>query len=134
MTRHFSADSATPPSVAWSLVAEPSRWHEWAPHIRGAWGLGSPEVELDKRGAARLLWLVPIPARIAAKSDDRSWTWQVGPVTLDHEVTPRDGGSRITMSISATGPIEKLIASTYGPLVQLLVDRLARVAERDTRA
>lgn len=61
MTHTFSADSAAQATETWSLVSEPARWPEWAPHIRGAWGLGSPEVQRGRRGAARVLWLLPIP-------------------------------------------------------------------------
>lgn len=128
MTHTYSADSAAPAAETWSLVAEPARWPEWAPHIRGAWGLGSPEVEAGKRGAARALWVVPVPAHISEKAE-HSWTWQVGPVALEHAVIPLPSGSRITMSISAPGPLEPLLAATYGPVVQLLVRRLARIAE-----
>jgi hypothetical protein len=37
--------------------------------VRGAWGLGSPEVREGAFGFARLLGVIPVPARITAKSD-----------------------------------------------------------------
>lgn len=124
----FSADSDASVDVAWALVSRPSRWPEWAPHVRGAWGLGSPEVQAGRRGAARLLWVVPVPASISAKTPGRSWTWRVGPTTLDHVVEPYGAGSRITMTMSAPGPLDSVLAVTYGPVVRTLVRRLARVA------
>jgi hypothetical protein len=36
-------------------MARPSRWHEWAPQLRGAWGLGEPEGAPGARGARSLL-------------------------------------------------------------------------------
>ncbi len=124
----FSADSDAAVGVAWALVARPSRWSEWAPHVRGAWGLGSPEVQAGRRGAARLLWIVPVPASISAKTPGRSWAWRVGPMTLDHAVEAHGAGSRITMTMSAPGPLDSVLAATYGPVVRTLVRRLARVA------
>ncbi len=110
-------------------MAEPERWKEWSPHVRGAWGLGHPEVEPDSLGAARILGFVPVPAQIVAKEAGRSWTWRVGPATLVHTVTPRrHGGATVAVSIEAPGPLEPLLAATYGPVVQLLVSNLARVA------
>ena len=89
------AHSAEPRPAAWSLLARPARWHEWAPHVRGAWGLGEPEVRVGARGAARLLGVVPVPATvITAKVDGRSWTWRVGPVDMVHAVRPAAGGLR----------------------------------------
>jgi hypothetical protein len=131
MPRTFAANSAADPEAAWSLIAEPARWHEWAPHVRGAWGLGAPEVGMNKIGVARLFGVVPVPAQIVHKRPGRSWTWRVGPLILVHSVTPRAGGGcRVAMTIQAPGPLEALLGVTYGPVVQLLVDNLARVAAR----
>src|SRR4051794_20111747 len=125
MPRTFAAECSAPPEAAWPLLAEPARWHEWAPHLRGAWGLGTPEIEPRRLGAARLLGVVPVPAQIVHKVPGRSWTWRVGPAILVHAVTPRPGGgSRVSVTIQAPGPLEPLLAASYGPVVQLLVSRL----------
>ena len=49
-------------------------------------------------------------------------------MTLDHTVEPRGTGSRITMTMSAPGPLDAVLGVTYGPVVRTLVRRLARVA------
>lgn len=126
--RSYSADSPAPADAIWSLLSRPSRWPEWAPHIRGAWALGSPEVQCGRCGAARVLWFIPVPVVISAKTPGRSWTWRVGPMDLEHSVEPLGSGSRITMTLSAPGPVEPVLAATYGPIIALLVRRLARVA------
>ena len=53
--REYGVRVDAPSTVAWSLVARPDRWHEWAPHVRGAWHLGDPEVQQGRVGAARLV-------------------------------------------------------------------------------
>jgi len=126
----YRAASSGPAAEAWSLIARPARWHEWAPHVRGAWGLGEPEVELGARGAARLLGALPVPARVSAKQPGRSWTWEVGPVSMVHRVTPRAGGCEVAVEISAPAPLERAVGLAYGPLVGALVRRLARKAQR----
>jgi len=125
----YRARSAAPPAQAWSLVARPGRWHAWAPHVCGAWGLGDPEVRVGARGAARLLGAVPVPAVVTAKDPGRSWSWRVGPVLLVHRVTPLRSGCEVAVEITAPGPLETVLGVSYGPLVTLLVRRLARVAE-----
>lgn len=125
----YEARSEAPPEQVWPYVARPGLWSRWAPHLRGAWNLGEPEVEPGRRGAARLLGLVPVPARILAKEPGRSWTWRVGPATLVHRVDPAPGGgSVVAVDIRAASPVEAALAVSYGPLVQLLVRNLARVA------
>ena len=46
----YSASSRARSTVAWALISQPDRWSDWAPHLRGAWGLGRPEVELGATG------------------------------------------------------------------------------------
>jgi hypothetical protein len=136
MLRHF-VPSAADPDVAWALLAEPDRWHEWAPHLRGAWGLGEPEVQGSALGAARFLGFVPIPARIdlVEKSHERRhWVWKVGPVKIDHEVRRDPEGCTIVMTVHAPAPLEAVIAVTYWPIVKRLVDDLATEAERELTA
>jgi hypothetical protein len=127
----YTARSAARPEAAWALLARPQRWHEWAPHLRGAWGLGAPEVELGRRGAARLLGALPVPARVVAKEAGRSWTWRVGPVDVVHRVVPRPAGCLVAVDFEAPRVLEALIVASYGPLVAVLVRRLACRAEED---
>lgn len=123
----FVERCAAAPDEAWSLMARPSRWSEWAPHIRGAWGLGSPEVRQGALGAVRLLGLVPVPARIVAKRAGHMWAWRVGPAVLVHRVEPHPaGGCLVAIDMHAPRPL----TAAYGPVVELLLGRLARAAER----
>lgn len=124
----FRRHVAAPPERVWALIARPDEWARWAPHIRGARGLGSPEVRPGARGAVRLLGLPVVPAQITAKEPGRSWTWQVGPVTLRHRVEPAPGGALAAIELSAPGPLEPALVLTYGPVVGLVLRNLARVA------
>jgi len=111
----YRARTSASPATAWDLVARPARWHEWAPHVRGAWGLGEPEVELGARGAARLFGVVPVPARVTAKLAGASWTWQVGPVAMVHAVEPVEAGAEVVVQLHANLAIESALAVSYGP-------------------
>jgi hypothetical protein len=129
--RTFTAATAAPPAVAWSLIARPDDWRRWSPHVRGAWRLGEPEVRRGARGAARLLGVVPVPARIVAKREGRSWTWRVGAVEMVHRVEPRaGGGATVAIDLRAPGPLEPALALAYGPLIDVSLHRLAQEAER----
>jgi len=130
--RTFSSASDADPDAAWRLLARPELWSRWSPHVRGAWRLGAPEVREGAVGAARLLGVVPVPARIVAKQAGRSWTWRVGLglVEMVHRVEPRpDGGATVAVDISAPAPLERTLALTYGPLIEHSLKRLARQAE-----
>ena len=118
------------PARAWELMSRPQEWSSWAPHVRGAWGLGDGEVRVGARGYARLLGVVPIPAQITAVDPGRSWTWEVGPVEMVHRVDPTAEGCSVAVEISAPAPIEAALRIGYRPLVELLLSRLLSESSR----
>lgn len=129
--RTWTATSEASPDAAWRLLARPDAWSAWAPHVRGAWGLGAPEVRTGAVGAARLLGAVPVPARIVSKRPGRSWTWHVGfgLVEMAHRVEPRAGGGCVVaIDLSAPGPVERVLGLGYGPVIQATLERLGRKA------
>jgi hypothetical protein len=129
--RTWTAESEASPRAAWALLARPEAWAAWAPHMRGAWGLGAPEVRAGSIGAARVLGVIPMPAWITRKREGESWTWRVGPVELVHRVVALPGGGcMVAIDLRAPGPLEPLFAATYGPVIQVMLNRLARVAAR----
>ncbi|WP_354699965.1 hypothetical protein DSM112329_00223 [Paraconexibacter sp. AEG42_29] len=128
-----TATSTAPPAAAWALLARPDQWQRWAPHLRGAWGLAGADgtVRDGARGAARLLGAVPVPVTITAVEPGRAWSWRVaGVVDMDHVVDAVPGGCRVTVTIAAPGPLEAALHATYGPLVEALIGRLARIAAK----
>ncbi|HYF26568.1 MAG TPA: SRPBCC family protein [Baekduia sp.] len=131
MSRH-AAHTAAPPDVVWRLLARPEHWPDWSPHVRGAWGLAGPDgwVREGARGAARLLGVVPVPARITAVEEGRSWTWRVGVVDMEHRVE-RDpgGGCTVAVTLSAPGAVQAVVAAAYAPVVALMMRNLARVGD-----
>ncbi len=128
--RSYSASSTAAPEAAWSLLAQPAAWPVWAPHVRGAWGLGAPEVRDGAWGFARLLGVVPVPARIVAKRPGRSWAWRVGEVVeLVHRVEPRRGGGCVVATdLIAPAPLEAALHLAYGPVISWTMGRLAQRA------
>jgi hypothetical protein len=127
----YASTSTGRPAEAWALLSRPARWHEWSPHVRGAWGLGDGEVRAGARGAARVLGVVPVPAVVTGVDAPRAWTWRVGPVELGHEVRALgDGGCEVATTLRAPHALEAVLAVTYGPVVALLMRNLARVAAR----
>ena len=130
--RTFSAATVAPPGVVWDLLARPGAWRRWSPHVRGAWGLGEPEVRDGATGAAWLLGVLPVPARVTGKRAGRSWTWRVGLglVEMVHRVDSRaGGGSTVSVDLSAPGALEPVLALAYGPLIEVSLRRLAHAAE-----
>ncbi|MFZ0087943.1 MAG: SRPBCC family protein [Solirubrobacteraceae bacterium] len=128
----YSATSNGSPQVAWQLMAQPAQWHRWAPHICGARGLGTPEVEKGRSGFVVLASGLPIPVRITDKQPVRSWDWRVGAVNMRHTVQERPGGCEVRVELRAAAAVELALRAGYGPVVGLLVRNLARVTANRT--
>ena len=126
----LSVESRARPTVAWRLLASPQLWHVWAPHIRGARGLGRPEVEAGRRGVVLLGLWTPVPARISAKVAGESWDWIVGPVRMRHAVTPSSSGCTISVDLASSAALESALVGAYGPVLSLVLRNLARIAAR----
>ena len=114
------------------MIAEPAQWHRWAAHVRGASGLGKPEVEAGRRGFVLLAPGFSVPTRITDKQAGQWWDWHVGPVDMRHSVEARPDGCEVRVELSAAAPVELALRASYGPVIGLLVCNLARVAAKTT--
>ena len=127
-----AVECAAPPERVWALLAQPDRWHQWSPHVRGAEGLGSPEVLAGAEGQVVLRGGLRIPARIVEVEPGESWSWHVAGLLIRHRVAPLPGGrSRLEQSVEGSAPAWSIAATLYAPLVGLIGRNLVRVAERD---
>lgn len=130
----FEAGSDASREQLWELLARPERWREWAPHVRGASGLGSPEVTEGKRGRVSLLGLELVPATVLRVDPGRSWSWRVGPLELRHAAeapSPGSGSASIAVvELRGHGLAGRALALAYAPGVWTLTRNLARVAGR----
>jgi hypothetical protein len=130
--RTWARHSSGSAEAAWTLLARPPEWSVWAPHVRGAWGLGDGELRAGDIGAARLFGVVPVPVRITAVEPGRSWTWRVGAIVdMEHRVRPHERGCTLAIDLSAPRPLEAGLAKAYGPVIALALERLARAIETD---
>ena len=128
------ASSAASPEQLWDLIARPGQWHRWSPHVRGAEGLGSPEVRQGAKGSVVLRGGIRLPAEILEVDPGKSWSWQVGGIVVNHVVEPAPGGSRLSMPVEHRGPIWAPAALAYAPIVGLIARHIARVAEGESGA
>jgi uncharacterized protein YndB with AHSA1/START domain len=120
-----------PPTEVWSLIARPDRWHEWAPYVNGAEGLGKPEVEAGAVGEVILPAGLRVGAEILKVVPGRSWAWRVKGLVIHHEVEATPRGTRLSMTPEGDGPLWAPLALAYRLPTALIARNLARVAQRD---
>lgn len=130
--RTCSIDSTAGPERIWALIARPDRWSLWSPHVRGAEGLGWPEVQERARGSVLLRGGARLGAEITGVAPGRSWSWRVGGLEIDHLVEPTERGSRLTFVVEPTRALWAPAAVAYTPIVGRVARRIARLAEVET--
>jgi hypothetical protein len=118
-----------PPERVWALISRPERWGEWSPHVRGAEGLGSPEVTEGASGSVVLRGGLRIAARVTEVRSGESWTWKVGGLRVRHLVRPAGSGSRLEHVVEGSTTPWSLVARAYAPVVGLIARNIARVAD-----
>jgi hypothetical protein len=123
-------ETGAPAAAVWSLLAEPARWHEWSPYVRGAEGLGEPEVEAGAVGKVILLGGARLDAEILEVVPGLSWTWQVGGLRVRHEVEPTARGTRLSIVPEGDGPFWGPAALLYRLPTALIERNVARIAGR----
>ncbi len=126
-------ETSAPPERVWDLIARPARWREWSLYVRGAEGLGDPEVEAGAKGSVILTGGLRVAAKIITVEPGRSWSWKVGGIIVDHEIEPTADGCRLSMPVRAARTAWSPLALAYGPVVDLFTGRIARVAEGESK-
>ncbi|MFN8159859.1 MAG: SRPBCC family protein [Solirubrobacterales bacterium] len=135
MTGTLAIECDAPPERVWELISQPGHWPEWSPHVRGAEGLGAPQVTEGAEGRVVLRGGLRLRARVMEVIPDESWTWRVGGLVIRHTVRPLPAGrSRLEHVVEGSSARWSLAARAYAPLVGLIARNIARVAARGPTA
>jgi uncharacterized protein YndB with AHSA1/START domain len=127
--RVYAVECDAPPDRVWGLISQPERWSEWSPHVKGAEGLGSPEVVEGAEGRVVLRGGFRIGVRVTEVLPGQSWTWRVGGLMVHHAVRPiPHGRSRIEHAVEGSALPWSVAGIAYAPVVGLIARNLARVA------
>ncbi|MEX0782405.1 MAG: SRPBCC family protein [Dehalococcoidia bacterium] len=123
---HFdhTIDIDASPAQVWNILADVARWAEWTPTMKSfEWVEGDTlavgaRVRLEVDGAPKGVWTV------TDLDEGRSFTWMLDMLGVHtvggHVVDPREGGSRVTLTLEQTG----FVATLLKPLI-------ARVSKRN---
>lgn len=124
MRFEHTIDIDASPAQVWAILPDVKRWPEWTPTMKSfEWVEGDMLVEgakarLELDGAPRAVWTV------TSLDEGRYFAWEAdtrGVHTVGgHVVDPRQGGSRVTLSLEQSG----FMATLLKPLI-------ARVARRN---
>src|SRR4051812_47365448 len=133
-----SVDIDAPPDCVWNVMIDVERWHEWTRSITSIQKLQSGPLAVGGRARVRQPKLLPAIWTVTQLDEGRYFIWESQSpgvrVTGRHIVEPRDGGSRVTLSVRFDGIIGGLAGSILKKLneqyLQLEGEGLKQRAER----
>ena len=108
-------DIEVPPERVWAVIRDVERWPEWTPTVTKVKLLGGGPLAVGRRAVVHQPKLLPARWEVSELDDGRrSFTWATrGPgMRLDarHWVEARGAVSRVTLSITFSGPLGPLFA------------------------
>ncbi|MGB3827672.1 MAG: hypothetical protein WA962_02765 [Ornithinimicrobium sp.] len=125
------ASGPVDPSRAWQRYAEPARWADWAPHLRGV-DYPLPRLRANTAGQVCGPWGLRVPFTVERCDEaSRTWSWTVHlrvreadvvTVALAHGVVADEGGCATWLRLRGRWPV----ILGYAPIAQLALRRLVR--------
>lgn len=129
----ISAAGAAKPEAVWQQYIHPDRWSDWSPQISAVDYPGevraTPGVAIGAGGVGTVHALFGVRVHfeiLNVNAEKRCWSWRVAVagirMTLVHDVTPHESGTRTGLQIDGPAPVVAL----YAPVARLALGRLVR--------
>lgn len=134
----INVDIDAPPDRVWNVMIDVERWHQWTRSITSIRKLESGPLAVGARAHVRQPKLFPATWTVTELVEGRNFVWETRSPGLrvigNHTVEPRDGGSRVTLSVRFDGVMAGLAGALLKNLnnqyLQLEAGGLKRVTEQ----
>ena len=126
------------PARVWAIMSDVERWHEWTASVTRIERLDGDPIRVGSRIRVKQPKLATAVFEVTAWQPDRGFDWVTrnAAVTASarHTIEPIGHGSRVTLSVTFSGPLAALVVWLYGGLTQRYVDMEAEGLERRAQA
>lgn len=103
----INVDIDAPPERVWNVMIDVERWHEWTRSITSIKKLQPGPLAVGGRAHVRQPKLLPATWTVTQLVQGRNFIWETHSPGLrvigGHVVEPRDGGSRVALSVRFEG-------------------------------
>jgi uncharacterized protein YndB with AHSA1/START domain len=136
--RHFetSIDIAAPPERVWRVLSNIERWPEWTRSMSSVQRLDAEPLRAGSRARVKQPRLASALFEITSWHPPHGFDWVTGNAMVTaiakHAIAPTAGGSRVTLSVTFSGPLSRLIGWLYGSLTQRYVQMEAEGLKRES--
>jgi carbon monoxide dehydrogenase subunit G len=131
-------DIDAPPEVVWRLLEDIERWPEWTSSMQKIERLDSGPLAVGSRARVKQPKLPPTVFTVTELEPSKSFAWKAKSPGVesfaDHEIEPRDGGSRMTLLFQVTGALAGAVSLFASGLIGRYVDTEAEGVKRRAEA
>ena len=103
---------AAPPERVWALVVDVTRWPERIPTVDAVERLDAGPLVVGSRTRLQQPRLPTAVWTVTELTDGSSYTWESSSpgvtVTAAHVVEPHPDGSRLTLTVTVSGPLSRI--------------------------
>jgi uncharacterized membrane protein len=136
-TFETTIDIDASPARVWAVMSDIERWHEWTASIRSVERLDEGPIRIGSRARVKQPKLAASVFEVTTWNPDRGFDWVTRSPGLQglgrHLITPHMSGSRVTLSVTFSGPLAGIVAFFFGGLtdryIRMEAEGLKRRAE-----
>lgn len=136
-TFETSMDIAAPPARVWAIMSDIERWHEWTASITAVRRLDDGPMRVGSKAHVKQPKLAGSVFEVTSWQPERGFDWVTKSPGISglgrHLVEPSAHGSRVTLSVTFSGPLSGLVALFFGGLtaryIKMEAEGLKRRAE-----
>ena len=138
-TTTVTVDVAASPEAIWAVLIDVERWPEWTASVRRARRLDAGPFAVGSRARLEQPKLPPAVWRVTELVAPHSFLWVSRAPGLTTEAVHRldlneRGGTTVTLGVSQTGPLGRLMARIIGGLTERYVNMEAEGLKRAAEA
>lgn len=121
-TFETTIDIQAPPERVWDVVADIPRWPEWTPSVLHAAALDEGPTRIGSRFRLRQPGNLPAVWTVTEWAPGSGFEWVARfpglRATAGHSIRTVDGGARLTLRVTYSGPLAGLVAVLAGPMTR----------------
>ena len=133
-TFETTIEIAAPPSRVWAIMSDIERWHEWTASITSVQRLDDGPIRVGSKARVKQPKLAGSVFEVTTWHPDRGFDWVTRSPGLQglgrHLIEPNAGGSRVTLSVTFSGPLAGLVAMFFGGLTERYIKMEAEGLKR----
>ena len=125
-TFETTIEIAALPSRVWAVISDIERWHEWTASITSVQRLDDGPIRIGSKARVKQPKLAGSVFEVTTWNPERGFDWVTKSPGIQglgrHVIEPTARGSRVTLSVTFSGPLTGFVALFFGGLTERYIE------------